>query len=422
MLEVENEQDLLYRWRMILGPVDSDPPEPNDSERKFDEFDQGEKPGEEDDDAEASPESVETTTTSDTTEVVVLDTESQRIDRALSLLYDHTENDVLRRSKLRLNNWLQDIRDLFPHEQTLFLQKEAIDKMGIGALLFEKEVYDSLIPDFELIRTILELKDQIPPDRTADIRELVRTYAQEVEEKILWNLQNSLSHQLEKGEPTTHPRKNEIDWPKTIKQNLRYYQSDLQSIILKRRYGHQKKRQGYPVLYLAVDSSGSMMESMVSSAIIASILAHIRTVETHLILFDHEVADLSDHLDDVVELLFHIQMGGGTNIQRALNYLHQQIRKPEETYVFLISDLYDNRGDEGVFDKITALQKEGVTVHCILALQDDPDQGAFRYNKKLATALTHADVPCYAASPDQFPDMLKEVLDRTDNVEKFRKA
>lgn len=360
------DKDLIRKWRLILGP-DADPGLSN-----------------------------------------ALEDEHTKTDKALSLLFDQTENDILKRSRVRLNEWLQDIRELFPHNQTLFLQSEAIEKMGIGALLFEKEVFDALTPDIELIRTILELKDQIPPERMDEIRDLVRRFAAEIEEKIRWALQNTLSHHQEKGDPTVFPRKQEIDWPKTIKRNLKHYQPDLKSIIIKNKYGYQRKRQGFPEIILAVDSSGSMMESMIYSAIIASVLAHIRTIETQLILFDHEVADLSDQLDDIVNILFHIHLGGGTNIVRALDYIHTQILHPQETYIFLISDLYDNRTDEGVYHKIQELQNEGVKVHCILSMED---QGKIRYNRPLADALTSAGTPCYSSSPDQFSETLREALE-----------
>ncbi|MBY5959142.1 VWA domain-containing protein [Membranicola marinus] len=345
----------------------------------------------------------------ETTDEVELDENAKKTDRTLSLLFDQTENDLLKRSRPQLNEWLRDIRELFPKNQTLFLQKEAIEKMQIGSLLFEKEVFDSLTPDIDLIRTILELKDQIPPDRMDDIHSLVRQYAAEIEDKIHWALQNTLNHLSNKGNPTTFPRKQDIDWPKTIKRNLRHYQSDLQSIIIKNKYGYERKRQGFPNLILAVDSSGSMMESMIYSAIIASIMAHIRTIETRLIVFDHEVADLSDHLDDIVNLLFHIHLGGGTNIRKTLRYIHENIKNPDDTYLFLISDLYDNRTDEGVYDKMRELQKEGVKIHCILSMQNE---GKIRYNKPLAAQLTHAGIPCYSSSPDQFPEALKKALER----------
>ena len=390
---------------MILGPIEPD----NSEEGTLDESGdppEGESEDKPQDNSEDKPED-EPDKTKGRPGEIILEEDDQRIDRTLSLLFDHTENDVLKRSKVRLNTWLGDIRELFPHQQTLFLQKEAIDKMGIGSLLFEKEVFDSLTPDIDLIRTILELKDQIPPDRTEDIRDLVRRYARDVEEKIRWSIENTLSHHFEKGQPTIFPRKNEIDWPKTIKRNLKNYQSDLKSIVLKQKFGYEKKKQGFPVILLAVDSSGSMMESMILSAIIGSILAHIRTIETRLILFDHEVADLTDYLENIVDLLFHIELGGGTNIQRALNYLHTQVRHPEETYIFLISDLYDNRTDEGVYRKILELQHEGISVHCILSMDD---KGSYRYNKKLATALTDAGIPCYSSSPDRFAEVLGEAV------------
>lgn len=333
--------------------------------------------------------------------------DNQRTDRALSLLYDKTENDILKRSRLRLNEWLQDIRDLFPHNQTMFLQTEAIENMGIGALLFEKEIIKSLTPDIELIKMILELKDQIPSDRMNDVRDLVRQYAAEIDEKIRWTLQNSMSHFFEKGDPTVLPLKREMDWPKTIKQNLKHYQPDLKTIILKRNYGYQRKKQGFPEIILAVDSSGSMMDSMIYSAIIASILAYIRSIKTRLILFDHQVADMSDQLEDIVDLLFHIQLGGGTNIVGVLDHIHKEMRNPEETYIFLISDLYDNRTDEGVLEKILELKKDGATVHCILSMDH---RGQVRYNKSLANALTMAGIMCYSSSPAHFSDVLNQAI------------
>ena len=366
MPQETTDEDLVRKWRLILGP-DADPDQSNP-----------------------------------------LEDAHTKTDKTLSLLFDQTENDILKRSRLRLNEWLKDIRELFPYNQTLFLQSEAIEKMGIGALLFEKEVFDALTPDIELIRTILELKDQIPPERMDDIRGLVRKFADEIEEKIRWALQNTFSHHREKGDPTVFPRKQEIDWPKTIKRNLRHYQPDLQSIVIKNKYGYQRKRQGFPEIFLAVDSSGSMMESMIYSAIIASVLAHIRTIETRLILFDHEIADLSDQLDDIVDILFHIQLGGGTNIVRALDYIHTQILHPEETFIFLISDLYDNRTDEGVYNKIQDLQNEGAKVHCILSMDD---QGKIRYNRPLANELTNSGIPCYSSSPDQFSEALRRALE-----------
>lgn len=359
------DTELVRKWRLILGP-------------------------------EADPEQTN-----------ALDETDQRADKALSLLYDQTDNDVLRRSRVRLNEWLKDIRDLFPQNQTLFLQKEAIEKMGIGALLFEKETFESLTPDIELIRTILELKEQIPAGRMDDVHELVRRYAEEIEKEIQWALHNALSTTFEKGHPTVFPRKNEIDWKKTIKKNLRYYQPDIQTIIPRRRYGYERRKEGFPEIFLAVDSSGSMTESIIYSAIIASVLVHIKTIQTSLILFDHKVADLTDQLDNIVDLLFHLQLGGGTNIGGSLEYIHSKIQRPEESYVFLISDLYDNYGDEHVYQKMEVMTQERITVHCILTMDE---RGKVRFNKPLANALANLGIPCYSSSPDRFSEALKNAL------------
>ncbi len=407
---------------MILGPTDTESPDPQEDNPQPDKASKVilETGDDEDENDVANQGESQRSEDAEPAEEIVLDEQNQRMDRALSLVYNNTENKLLRRSKLRLNDWLRDIRELFPSQQTLFLQKEAIDRLGIDSLIFEKEIIESLVPDVALIRTILELKDQISPDRYDVVRQLIRRFADEIEEKIIWKLQNTLAQQFEKGDPTDFPKKNEIDWPKTIRKNLKYFQPDLETIMLKRKFGYQKKRHGYPKIYLMVDSSGSMMESMITSAIIGSILSQIRTIETKLILFDHQVVDLTDHLVDAVDLLLHIQMGGGTNIRMALDYAEQSINEPAETYIFLISDLYDNQDDDGVLTRVLALKNDGVEIHCILALQDDPARSPFRYNKELAHALTQNDVPCYAASPDQFPDMLAEVLERSGKIDQFR--
>lgn len=339
-----------------------------------------------------------------------LDEDGQKIDRALSLVYDETNNDALRRSRVKLNEWLRDIREYFPPEKTFFLQKEAIERLRINQLLFEQETFEQLIPDIELIKTILNLKAQIPEERLDDVKLMIRRYAEEVEKTIQWEIQNALFQHFSKGELSFHPPKKYVDWNKTIKRNLKNYQESLETILIKKYYGHAMKSSGFPEIFIVVDSSASMSDSVIYSAIIGSILAQIHTIKTTLILFDTDIADLSDQLDDVVDLLFHIELGGGTDINKVLKYVKSKIQTPADSYVFLITDLFDNYSDRAVYNTVSELRADHVTIHCILSMDE---KGSTSYNKALAQHLLKLDIPCYTSHPNQFSEVLATALQKT---------
>lgn len=364
---IHTSQNLTRKWRLILGP------DANDHEDSL-------------------------TEKSD-----------QKLDQTLSLLFEDSTRNKLKRSRPRLNQWLGDIREIFPPDQVLFLQKEAIDTLDLKTLLFEKETIANLTPDIELIKTILLLRDQIPEENSAHVKNFIRTYAEKLENRIEWGIKNTLMLHHQKGELTYHPRKHEIDWKKTIKKNLRHYRPELNTILLNQRLGYEKRRRGFPEIFLLVDSSASMSDSMIYSAIIASILAHIRTINTRLILFDTDVADLTPHLHDVTELLFNIHLGGGTDISRALRFMETQIRNPEESYLFLISDLFDNFDDQKVFDLMNGMKQQNIHVHSILSMDE---HGKTHYNKVLAQQLTNAGIPCFSSSPDQFGETLQKAMNQ----------
>lgn len=353
------------RWRMILGP-------------------------------EADPE-----------QELDLTEDEGKIDAALSLLYDAPQNNLLRRSRVRLNEWLTDIRTYFPVEKTTFLQKEAISRLDIQHLLFEPETIAKLEPDIEIIKTILELKSLIPKDRLEEVKQLIERFAKEIEQKIQWDIQHTLFLHYAKAEPSMHPPKRLVNWHRTIRQNLKYYQAELETIMIKKWYGHTFQSRGMPEIFILVDASASMSDTVIYSAIIGSILAQIPSIQTTLILFDTDVVDLSDQLSDIVELLFYIQLGGGTDISKALTYVKSKINQPEDSYVFLISDLFDNYNDQKVFNLLRSLRENQVHIHSILSMDG---RGSLNYNKQLAQNLPSLQIPCYTTAPDNFAEVLRAAL------------
>src|SRR5690625_7154327 len=65
-------------------------------------------------------------------------------------------------------------------------------------------------------------------------------------------------------------------------------------------------------------------------------------------------------------------------------YMQNQIRNSDESYLFLISDLFDNFDDQRVYDILYKMAEQNIETHCILSMDQ---QGKSHYNKPLAQQL-----------------------------------
>ena len=79
---------------------------------------------------------------------------------------------------------------------------------------------------------------------------------------------------------------------------------------------------------LAIDQSGSMASSVVYASVFGAVLASMQALKTSLVVFDTAVVDLTDKLSDPVDVLFGTQLGGGTDINRAIAYCRSLISGP----------------------------------------------------------------------------------------------
>ena len=175
-------------------------------------------------------------------------------------------------------------------------------------------------------------------------------------------------------------------------------------------YGHRAPAMSRDVI-VAVDQSGSMAESVVYAAVFGATLASISSVRTSLVAFDVDVVDLTDRLADPVEVLFGCQLGGGTDINRALAYCQQLVSRPTETILVLISDLFEGGIEGQLVRRVAELVRDGVTVVGLLALADS---GAPSYDHEHAAALAALGVPTFACTPDQFPELLSVAISGGD--------
>ena len=164
-------------------------------------------------------------------------------------------------------------------------------------------------------------------------------------------------------------------------------------------------------IILCLDQSGSMGTSVIYSGIFGSVLASIPAVSTRMVVFDTAVVDLTDDLQDPVDLLFGVQLGGGTDIARALTYCQGVITRPQETVMVMGTDLYEGGDSREMRKKFVSLVNSGVQLIVLPALNDD---GAPSYDKGHAEFLASIGVPTFACTPDKFPDLMAAALSKQD--------
>jgi len=340
------------------------------------------------------------------------------IDQALAALYDARPEAGKRSAGLggsapSVHRWLGDIRTYFRTPVVQVLQRDAMDRLGLRQLLLEPELLAAVQPDVHLVGTLLSLKSALPEQTRQTARIVVAKVVAEIERRLQAELHRAVLGALDRSARNRRPRLADVDWPATIRANLKHYQPELRTIIAEQLIGHSRRRRVAALadVILLVDQSGSMASSVVYAGVMAASLASLRAVSTKLVVFDTSVVDLTDQLADPVDVLFATQLGGGTDINSAVGYAQTLVTRPTDTIMVLVSDLFEGGDETALLRRLATLTGSGVRLIVLLALSDD---GAPSYDHQLAAACAGLGVPAFACTPDLFPELLASVIRRED--------
>lgn len=342
---------------------------------------------------------------------ISLSVEEQRLDRSLQAVYDSDRRGGLGSSAPKVSRWLGDIREFFPQTVVQVIQRDAIKRLHLDSLLTEKEMLATVVPDVHLVATLMSLSHAIPEKNKEMARQVVRKVVDELLRKLSAPTQQAITGALNRSSRRRNPRYNEIDWETTIVKNLKNYQPQYKTIIPEIRIGYGRKRKALKVIILCLDQSGSMGTSVIYSGIFGSVLASLPAVNTRMVVFDTAVVDLTDYLQDPVDLLFGVQLGGGTDIARALTYCQGIITRPQDTVLVLVTDLYEGGSEQEMRKRFASIVASGVQLIVLPALNDD---GAPSYDKSHAEFLATLGVPTFACTPDKFPELMAAALSKQD--------
>ena len=339
-----------------------------------------------------------------------------RMDDALDFLYNREAGPDVRsdtdggqeESQPAVVHWLSEVRKLFPQETAEILQRHALDRYQLTALLTDREVLEKMEPDESLLETILSLKGMMKGPVLDAARRIVERVVAQLTARMQQEIRRSALGKLDRTSRSAAPSLRNLDIKRTIRKNLAHYDRENQRLVLEQIYFNGRVQRHHPWrVIIAVDESGSMLSSVIHSAVMAGIFARLPMLTTHLVIFDTAVVDLTDRMDDPVETLMSVQLGGGTDIARAMAYCQGLITQPRRTMVVLVSDLCEGGSRQELYRICHDIVESGARLIALTALNE---QAAPDYDR--ATAQTLADLGAHvgAMTPERLADFMAGVM------------
>jgi Mg-chelatase subunit ChlD len=349
-----------------------------------------------------------------------LSPEDQRLSGALTALYGEGDAEQKKKrgglgsSAPNVARWMSDIRGYFPAPVVQIVQKDAFERLGLQRMLLEPEFLAAVEADINLVASLISLRNVMPEKTKETARQVIAKVVAALMERLERKTAEALRGAVDRSRRTSRPRFADIDWPRTIRANLRHYQAEHNTIVPERLIGfmrQQRRLVDLDEVILCVDQSGSMASSVVYASIFAAVMASLPVVKTKLVCFDTVILDLTEELADPVDVLFGVQLGGGTDINQAVAYCADKVERPSKAHLILITDLYEGGNAEEMVGRLARLIGLGVNVIVLLALSDE---GRPAYNPELSARVAALGVPVFACTPDQFPDLMAAALRRQD--------
>lgn len=346
-----------------------------------------------------------------------LSQEGIEIDKTLSFLYsrEYTEEQGIRKeggrgeANLTVPQWISKVRKFFPQESVEVMQKQAISKYKLTELLTDEKILKSMQPDMELLKNILAFKGMMSPQVLNTARQIIAEVVAQIEEKLRSEIVEAFSGK--KNPYKSSPLKNfkNFDFKKTIRRNLKNYDSKRGVIVPSQLYfsSRVKRRNEYHII-IAVDQSGSMLNSVIYSAVMAGIFSSLGSIETKLITFDTRIVDLSERVSDPVETLLSVQLGGGTDISKALDYVTTLITQPNKTIVILVSDLYDGYDYRQMYKRVFDIVESGAKMFVLPALDYEISSGS--YDRGAAQKMADLGAEVAALTPKELAKWIAKIV------------
>lgn len=326
-------------------------------------------------------------------------TSPSRGDRSASLAPGHA---------MTVPKWVDEVGELFPRQAKEVMERELVNRRGLKELMQKPELLERIEPNTELVKTLLTHRDLLNEKTRSLARKIIDKVVQELRKKLKVQIEAAITGAIRRDKHSPRRVYRNLDLGRTIRRNLRNYDSSSQKLLVDRLYFYAAERKSRPWhVIVAVDQSGSMLDSAIFSAVMASIFAELPSVRTSLYLFDTDVADLSDKVGQPVDVLLSINLGGGTNITRALQYGNQLVREPARSIVVLITDFYEGRPEKELVHQVREMAQSGIRMIGLGALGYDARPA---FNKTTASKCRKAGMDILSCTPEKLAEAMAHII------------
>lgn len=313
-------------------------------------------------------------------------------------------------SQLNVPTWITEIRELFPQETVEIIEKHALERYHLTALVTDPATLEKLEPNMDLLKAVLTFRSQMQGQAVLQAaRRIVREVVEDLRRRLENDIRRSLLGRLNRFQHSPLKVAQNLDWRGTLRQNLKHYDHDRQQLVIQsvKFFSRIERRLPWHVI-LCIDQSGSMADSVIHSAVMGGILAGLPALKVSFVVFDTAVVDLTDHADDPVELLMSVQLGGGTNIGQALAYCQTRVQNPQRTALILISDFAEGASPQTLLTCCRQLHESGVTLLGLASLEDQ--QATAYYDVGMAEQLAHHGMEIAALTPRRLAEWLAQKM------------
>lgn len=351
-----------------------------------------------------------------------IDNEYSEIDETLNFLYDreytqnggysldnfNNSNSSKEKSALTVPKWISKVKKLFPKETVEIMQKQALEKYKLTEILTDENILKEIEPNIELLKNILAFKDTMSGNVKKLAYEIVKKIVEEIKKKMEIEIKKVFYGKKLPNSNTTNKIFKNLDIKKTIRYNLKNYDIKNKTIFIDKLFFNQNIRKYNPYnIIILIDESGSMLDSVIYSSIMASIFANLPYLSIKLLIFDISVVDLSEHIKEPIDILFKVQLGGGTNIAQALEYAKKITFAPDKTIVLLISDLFDSNDYKLMYKNANDIMESGSKLIILTALDYNANS---IYDKEAARYFSKIGAKVGALTPSKLSKWISDII------------
>lgn len=341
----------------------------------------------------------------------------QNMEDLLDYLYANAQGNDVRSddrhggsgdSVLSAAEWITKVRKLFPKETTDVLEKHALEEFHMTELITDKKVLEKLEPNMDLLKSILQLKHLMKGEVLEAAKKIAEKVAEQLREKLENSIRRSILGRIDRNTSSPVHSARNLDIKKTIRRNLKHYDKENEQLVLQDIYfsDRVKKYSTWRVI-IAIDESGSMLGSVIYSAVMAQILSRLPFADIRLVIFDTNVVDLSGEAEDPAQVLMSVQLGGGTDIGKALRYCEGLIESPQRTAVMVVTDLYEGVSERQLLNSSRNILESGAKLNFLTALDEDANSA---FDRVLGQKLADMGAFVGALTPEQLGDYIGKMF------------